>query len=133
MSNATSPITLNIVHDTIDSVSAFDLDNVFLVNFHKSTVKINVDLSWLRSCKNKTILRQIFPQNQAVSDDTSLEFNEHIGSTNQMKSTSGSLDGWSATADNFFYLFLTLFQHVESSFPARDSSHKCKHFLQTLF
>ena len=79
MTNATSPITLHIIHNVIDAISTLDLNYFFETNMSVWTIGMKEHLNGLRSCEYHTIMREIFPPNHAVFDDTGLELNEIVG------------------------------------------------------
>lgn len=80
MTNATSPITLHIIHNTVDTIPTLDLNYFFLTNLGVWTVKMEEYLNWLGSCEYDSIMRDIFPPYHAVSDDAGLKLNESVGS-----------------------------------------------------
>ena len=79
MTNATSPITFHIIHNVIDAISTLDLNYFFETSMSVWAIKMKKYLNWLRSCEYHPIMREIFPPNHAVFDDTGLELNESVG------------------------------------------------------
>ena len=79
MTNATSPITLHIIHNVIDAIPTLDLNYFFETSMSVWAIEMKEYLNWLRSCEYYTIMREIFPPNHAVFDDTGLELNESVG------------------------------------------------------